>query len=196
MDDAVPAGMHISTLSWEPSRRRTRRIFFMPREENFREKAALLLKRWNLHDWKGSRGGAQRSFNARIFLATMLECPLEDGERSPIEAQRALKAAAPGDGNTNSTVTQTEACDGRHRSANSSRWVYSCVDLGSPLLLDTGKPFRLGNFAEAAGIEKFREVSQAARGLTWRTGANWPSGASRVAPEAVDEIFNCARINC
>jgi len=165
----------------------------MPREENFREKRRCWLEAVGISTTGKAAEAVHTEFQTRgdFFLAHVLECPLEDVNGLPSEAQRALKARLPAMATRIRRSLKPKRVMAVTEALTPVVEDVLMLDLGSPLLLDNGKPFRLGNFAEAAGIEKFREVLAGRRQGTdlaeqARTGRQehreWP-------PKQVDEIF-------
>jgi len=157
--------VHINTLFLGAFSPQNEKDFLYAPGGEFQGEAALLLEAVGISTTGKAAEAVHTEFQrAGFFLAHVLECPLEDVNGLPSEAQRALKARLP------AMATRIRRSLKPKRVMAVTEALAPVVedvlmlDLGSPLLLDNGKPFRLGNFAEAAGIEKFREVLAGAPG--------------------------------
>jgi len=157
--------VHISTLFLGAFSPQNEKDFLYAPGGEFQGEAALLLEAVGISTTGKAAEAVHTEFQrAGFFLAHVLECPLEDVNGLPSEAQRALKTRLP------AMATRIRRSLKPKRVMAVTEALAPVVedvlmlDLGSPLLLDNGKPFRLGNFAEAAGIEKFREVLAGAPG--------------------------------
>ena len=157
--------VHINTLFLGAFSPQNEKDFLYAPGGEFQGEAALLLEAVGISTTGKAAEAVHTEFQrAGFFLAHVLECPLEDVNGLPSEAQRALKTRLP------AMATRIRRSLKPKRVMAVTEALAPVVedvlmlDLGSPLLLDNGKPFRLGNFAEAAGIEKFREVLAGAPG--------------------------------
>jgi hypothetical protein len=151
--------VHINTLFLGAFSPRDERDFLYAPGGEFRGEAALLLDAVGIAiDGKTAEAVHNEFQRAGFFLTHVLECPLEGEGSVTAELPGALKK-------------RLEAMATRVRRSLKPKRVMVVtealtpvvedilmLDLGSPLLLDNGKPFRLGNFGGAAGIERFREV--------------------------------------
>lgn len=125
----------------------------------FHGEAAQLLEAVGIPAAGKSADGLHSEFQRLgFFLTHVLECPIE-GERSrATEVQSALKSRLA------AVATRIRRSLKPKRVMVVTEALTPVVedilmlDLGSPLLLDDGKPFRLANSAGEYGMERFREV--------------------------------------
>ena len=125
----------------------------------FQGEAALLLDAVGISAAGKSADVVHAEFQrAGFFLTHVLECPIEVERSQTTEVQAALKS-------------RLAAIATRIRRSLKPRRVMAVtealtpivedvltLDLGSPLLLDSGKPFRLVNSAGENGLERFRKA--------------------------------------
>jgi len=157
--------VHISTLFLGAFSPQNEKDFLYAPGGEFQGEAALLLEAVGISTTGKAAEAVHTEFQrAGFFLAHVLECPLEDVNGLPSEAQRALKARLPAMATRIRRSLKPKRVMAVTEALTPVVEDVLMLDLGSPLLLDNGKPFRLGNFAEAAGIEKFREVLAGAPG--------------------------------
>jgi len=157
--------VHISTLFLGAFSPQNEKDFLYAPGGEFQGEAALLLEAVGISTTGKAAEAVHTEFQrAGFFLAHVLECPIEGESSSQAEVQAALKARLP------AVATRVRRSLKPKRVMAITEVLTPLVedivrlDLGCPVLLDRGKPFRLGNFAEAAGIEKFREVLAGAPG--------------------------------
>ena len=157
--------VHINTLFLGAFSPQNEKDFLYAPGGEFQGEAALLLEAVGISTTGKAAEAVHTEFQrAGFFLAHVLECPLEDVNGLPSEAQRALKARLPAMATRIRRSLKPKRVMAVTEALTPVVEDVLMLDLGSPLLLDNGKPFRLGNFAEAAGIEKFREVLAGAPG--------------------------------
>ncbi len=157
--------VHISTLFLGAFSPQNEKDFLYAPGGEFQGEAALLLEAVGISTTGKAAEAVHTEFQrAGFFLAHVLECPLEDVNGLPSEAQRALKTRLPAMATRIRRSLKPKGVMAVTEALTPVVEDVLMLDLGSPLLLDNGKPFRLGNFAEAAGIEKFREVLAGAPG--------------------------------
>lgn len=147
---------------------------FSPREEKdflyapggeFHGEAALLLDAVEISTEGKAAEAVHAEFQrAGFFLTHVLECPLEGEGSSQADSRAALKA-------------RLAALATRIRRSLKPKRVMAiteelspvaedilALDLGCPVLLDRGKPFRLEGGGEENSVERFREVLSGAAG--------------------------------
>jgi len=157
--------VHINTLFLGAFSPQNEQDFLYAPGGEFQGEAALLLEAVGISTTGKAAEAVHTEFQrAGFFLAHVLECPLEDVNGLPSEAQRALKTRLPAMATRIRRSLKPKRVMAVTEALTPVVEDVLMLDLGSPLLLDNGKPFRLGNFAEAAGIEKFREVLAGAPG--------------------------------
>jgi hypothetical protein len=141
---------------------------FSPQEENdflyapdgeFRGEAALLLDAAGIATAGKTREAVHAEFQrAGYFLTHVLECPIEGEGSPPADAQAALKARLA------AVATRIRRSLKPKRVIVVTEQLSRLVDdifalnLGCPVLLDGGKPFRLESGAGENGVERLREA--------------------------------------
>ena len=141
---------------------------FSPREESdflyapggeFRGEAALLLDAAGIGTAGKTRDTVHAEFQrAGLFLTYVLECPLEGGEGLPPDALAALKERLA------AVATRIRRSLKPKRAMVITEELSPLVDdifalnLGCPVLLDRGKPFRLECGAGENSAERLREA--------------------------------------
>lgn len=151
--------VHINTLFLGAFSPLDENAFLYAPDGEFQGEAALLLDAVGISPaGKGADAVHTEFQRAGFFLTHVLECPIEGEGSRATEVQAALKS-------------RLAAVAARIRRSLKPKRVMAVtealtpvmedilmLDLGSPLLLDNGKPFQLGNLAGATGIERFREA--------------------------------------
>jgi hypothetical protein len=141
---------------------------FSPQEENdflyapggeFRGEAALLLGAAGIATAGKTRDAVHAEFQrAGFFLTHVLECPIEGAGSLPADAHAALKERLA------AVATRIRRSLKPKRVMVVTEQLSPLVDdilalnLGCPVLLDRGKPFRLESRAGESGVERLREA--------------------------------------
>jgi hypothetical protein len=155
--------VHINTLFLGAFSPQDEKDFLYAPGAEFRGEAALLLEAVGI----STAGKAAEVVNAEFqragfFLTHVLECPMEGASSLPVEVQRALKARLP------AVATRVRRSLKPKRVMAVTEALAPVVedivalDLGCPVLLDRGKPFRLMNSAGQNGPERLREALEGA----------------------------------
>jgi hypothetical protein len=151
--------VHIHTLLLGAFSPRDEKDFLYAPGGTFHGEAALLLDAAGISTAGKAADAAYAEFQrAGFFLAHVLECPIEGEANLESEMQRVLKA-------------RLAAVATRIRRSLKPKRVMAVtealalvvedilkLDLGCPVLLDRGKPFRLVNSAGENGVERLREA--------------------------------------
>jgi hypothetical protein len=151
--------VHINTLLLGAFSPRDEKDFLYAPGGKFHGEAALLLDAAGISTSGRAADAAYAEFQrAGFFLAHVLECPIEGELNLESEMQRMLKA-------------RLAAVATRIRRSLKPKRVMAVtealtpvvedilkLDLGCPVLLDRGKPFRLVNSAGENGVERLREA--------------------------------------
>jgi len=151
--------VHINTLFLGAFSPQNEKDFLYAPGGEFQGEAALLLEAVGISTTGKAAEAVHTEFQrAGFFLAHVLECPLEDVNGLPSEAQRALKTRLP------AMATRIRRSLKPKRVMAVTEALAPAVedivrlDLGCPVLLDRGKPFRLVNSAGENVPERFREA--------------------------------------
>jgi hypothetical protein len=157
--------VHISTLFLGAFSPQDQKDFLYAPGGELQGEAALLLDAAGVSTVGKAADAVHAEFQrAGFFLAHVLECPMEGESSSQAEVRAALKARLP-------------AVATRIRRSLKPKRVMAItdaltlvvediltLDLGCPVLLDRGKPFRLANAAGENGQERLREALGSAAG--------------------------------
>jgi hypothetical protein len=151
--------VHINTLFLGAFSPRDQKDFLYAPEGEFQGEAALLLEAVGISTAGKAAEAVHAEFQrAGFFLTHVLECPMEGASTLPAEVQGALKARLP----TLATRVRRSLKPKRVMAVTEALApaVEDIVrlDLGCPVLLDRGRPFRLGNSAGEHVPERFREA--------------------------------------
>jgi len=151
--------VHINTLFLGAFSPQDRKDFLYAPGGEFQGEAALLLKAVGISTAGKAADAVHAEFQrAGFFLTHVLECPMEGASTLPAEVQGALKARLP--------VLATRVL----RSLKPKRVMAVTealaaavedivrLDLGCPVMLDRGKPFRLEKSPGENELERFREA--------------------------------------
>lgn len=151
--------VHIGTLFLGAFSPRDEKDFLYAPSGEFHGEAALLLDAVGISSAGKTAEAVHAEFQrAGYFLTHVLECPIENEGSRPAELQDALKSrlAAVATRIRRSlkpkrvmAVTEALACVVQD---------VAMLDLGCPVLLDRGKPFRLENSAGENDLERLREA--------------------------------------
>ena len=151
--------VHIHTLFLGASSPQGEKDFLYAPGGEFQGEAAQLLDAVGISMAGKAADAVHAEFQrAGFFLTHVLECPMEGTGSNPAELQGALKARLPAVATRvrrslkpKRVMAVTEAL---------SLVVEDIVglDLGCPVLLDRGKPFRLANAGGENEVERFREA--------------------------------------
>ena len=150
--------VHINTLILGAFSPRDEKDFLYAPGGEFHGEAALLLAALGISTAGKAAEAVHAEFQrAGFFLTHILECPLEDSESQQADPRAALKA-------------RLAAVGTRVRRSLKPRRVMAvteelapvvedilAMDLGCPVLLDNGKPFRLESYAGEKGVAWLRE---------------------------------------
>jgi hypothetical protein len=151
--------VHIHTLLLGAFSPHDERDFLYAPGEEFCGEAALLLDAAGISTAGRAADAVLAEFQrAGFFLTHVLECPVEGDSSSQAEAQAALKARLP----AVATRIRRSLKPKRVMAITDALMLVVedilTLDLGCPVLLDRGKPFRLSNAAEENGINRFQEA--------------------------------------
>jgi hypothetical protein len=151
--------VHIHTLLLGASSPQVENDFLYSPGGEFRGEAALLLDAVGIATAGKTRDAAHAEFQrAGFFLTHVLECPLEGEGSLPPDAQAALKERLA------AVATRIRRSLKPKRVMVIAEQLSPFVDelfalnLGCPVLLDGGKPFRLESGAGENGVERLREA--------------------------------------
>jgi len=157
--DAVPAGPHHTLFLGAFSPHDEKDFLYAPGGE-FQGEAALLLAALGISAArKSSRGSACGVSTGRLFFDAHPGVPARGRRRSA----GGVEESAGRSGDTDSTFTQTEAGDAVTAELALVLDDILAMDLGCPVLLDNGKPFRLEGRAERMALRGLRGALAALR---------------------------------
>jgi hypothetical protein len=151
--------VHINTLFLGAFSPRDQKDFLYAPDGEFQGEAALLLEAVGISTAGKAAEVVHAEFQrAGFFLAHMLECPIEGANSLPVEVQDRLKARLP----AVATRVRRSLKPKRVMAITDALTLVVddivALDLGCPVLLDRGKPFRLVNSAGENGPERLREA--------------------------------------
>jgi hypothetical protein len=125
----------------------------------FQGEAALLLDAIGISTVGKSADAVHAEFQrAGFFLTHVLECPVEGVNNPPADLQRLLKARLPAAATRIRRSLKPKRVMAVTEALNLVAKDVLALDLGSPLLLDRGKPHRLVDSAGENGRERFRKA--------------------------------------
>ena len=157
--------VHIQTLLLAGVAPREDAEFLYAPSENFCGEAELLLRAVGISFAGKTAENVHGEFQASgFFLAHVLECPLEPGENGAADATALLRKHLPA---VASRIRRSLKPKRVTLVAEVPEVVVQDIlslDLGCPLVLDSGKPFRFGSAAEGRSSSRFRELLAAPRG--------------------------------
>jgi hypothetical protein len=150
--------VHIHTLFLGASSPLDDKDFLYAPGGEFQGEAALLLDAVGISTAGRDADVVHTEFQrAGFFLTHVLECPIE-GEGRATDVEAALKSRLAAVATRIRRSLKPKRVMAVTEALTPVAEDILALNLGSPLVLDNGKPFRLGNFAGAAGIERFKEV--------------------------------------
>ena len=151
--------VHINTLFLGAFSPQGERDFLYGPGGEFQGEAALLLDAVGISTAGKVADAVHAEFQrAGFFVTHVLECPIEGGSSSQTEVQAALKARLP------AVATRIRRSLKPKRVMAVADALTAVVedivrlDLGCPVQLDYGKPFRLESSAGENGLERLREA--------------------------------------
>ena len=151
--------VHINTLFLGAFSPQDQKDFLYAPGDEFQGEAAQLLDALGISIAGKAADAVHSEFQrAGFFLTHVLECPMEGASTLPAEVQGALKARLP------ALATRIRRSLKPKRVMAVTEALAPVVedivrlDLGCPVLLDRGKPFRLVNSAGENVPERFREA--------------------------------------
>jgi len=151
--------VHINTLFLGAFSPQDRKDFLYAPGGEFQGEAALLLKAVGISTAGKAADAVHAEFQrAGFFLTHVLECPMEGASSLPAEVQGALKARLP------ALATRVRRSLKPKRVMAVTEALAAAVedivrlDLGCPVMLDRGKPFRLEKSPGENELERFREA--------------------------------------
>jgi hypothetical protein len=151
--------VHISTLFLGAFSPQDEKDFLYAPGGEFQGEAALLLEAVGISIAGKAADAVHAEFQrAGFFLTHMLECPIEGRSASQAEAQAALKARLPAVATRIRRSLKPKRVMAVTDSLAPVVEDILTLDLGCPVLLDRGKPFRLANSAGENGLERLREA--------------------------------------
>ena len=155
--------VHIHTLLLGAFSPHDERDFLYGPGGEFQGEAALLLDAVGISTAGKVADAVHAEFQrAGFFVTHVLECPIEGGSSSQTEVQAALKARLP------AVATRIRRSLKPKRVMPVTEALALVVedivrlDLGCPVQLDRGRPFRLANSAGENGLERLREALRGA----------------------------------
>jgi hypothetical protein len=155
--------VHIHTLLLGAFSPHDERDFLYGPGGEFQGEAALLLDAVGISTAGKVADAVHAEFQrAGFFVTHVLECPIEGGSSSQAEVQAALKARLP------AVATRIRRSLKPKRVMPVTEALALVVedivrlDLGCPVQLDRGRPFRLANSAGENGLERLREALRGA----------------------------------
>jgi len=151
--------VHINTLFLGAFSPRNEKDFLYTPGGEFQGEAALLLEAVGISTAGKSADGIHAEFQrAGFFLTHILECPIEGEGSSATEVQAALKSRLAAVATRIRRSLKPKRVMGVTEALNPVVEDVLMLDLGSPLLLDSGKPFRLASSGGENGMERFRKA--------------------------------------
>lgn len=151
--------VHINTLFLGAFSPQDQKDFLYAPGGEFQGEAALLLKAVGISTAGKATDAVHAEFQrAGFFLTHVLECPMEGASSLPAEVQGALKARLP------ALATRVRRSLKPKRVMAVTEALAAAVedivrlDLGCPVMLDRGKPFRLEKSPGENELERFREA--------------------------------------
>ena len=151
--------VHINTLFLGAFSPQDEKDFLYAPSGEFRGEAALLLDAVGISTAGKAADTVHAEFQrAGFFLTHVLECPIEGESASQVEAQAALKARLPAVATRIRRSLKPKRVMAVAEALSSVMQDIVMLDLGCPVLLDRGKPFRLEKSPGENEVERFREA--------------------------------------
>ena len=151
--------VHINTLFLGAFSPQDQKDFLYAPGGEFQGEAALLLEAVGISTAGKAAEAVRAEFQrAGFFLTHVLECPMEGASTLPAEVQGALKARLPVLATRVLRSLKPKRVMAVTEGLSSVVKDIVMLDLGCPVLLDRGKPFRLEKHPGENEVERFREA--------------------------------------
>ncbi len=155
--------VHIHTLLLGAFSPHDEKDFLYAPGGEFHGEAALLLDAVGISTTGKTAEAVHAEFQrAGFFLTHVLECPIESEGSPPTELQDALKSRLAAVATRIRRSLKPKRVMAVTEALISVVQDVTMLDLGCPVLLDRGKPFRLVNSAGDKGFERLREAIEGA----------------------------------